>query len=88
MHKLGATFLDSIYEQMLTERYAMATINAYLYWITFFIRYHQMRHPLNLGEAEVQQFLTFLACMRRVAAITQAQALNALVFLYQSPAGR
>ncbi|MDX7648073.1 MULTISPECIES: phage integrase N-terminal SAM-like domain-containing protein [Gammaproteobacteria] len=84
MRKPGSPFLASIYEQMLTARYAMATINAYLYWIKFFIRYHQLRHPLSLGEAEVQQFLTFLACERRVAAKTQAQALNALVFLYKS----
>ncbi|MGL6644933.1 site-specific integrase [Aeromonas caviae] len=80
MHKLGSPFLASIYEQMLTARYAMATINAYLYWIKFFIRDHQLRRPLSRGEAEVQQFLTFLACERRVAAKTQAQALNALVF--------
>lgn len=84
MRKPGSPLSSSIYEQMLTARYAMATINAYLYWIKFFIRYHQLRHPLSLGEAEVQQFLTFLACERRVAAKTQAQALNALVFLYKS----
>ncbi|EKP0307926.1 integron integrase [Aeromonas veronii] len=84
MRKPGSPFLASIYEQMLTARYAISTINAYLYWIKFFIRYHQLRHPLSLGEAEVQQFLTFLACERHVAAKTQAQALNALVFLYKA----
>ena len=62
----------------------MATINAYLYWIKFFIRYHRLRHPAELGEPEVQQFLTHLASERHVAAKTQAQALNALVFLYKS----
>jgi len=77
-------FLASIYEQMLTERYAMATINAYLYWIKFFIRYHRLRHPAELGEPEVQQFLTHLGSERHVAARTQAQALNALVFLYKT----
>lgn len=84
MRKLGSPFLASIYEQMLTAHYAMATINAYLYLIKFFIRYHQLHHPLSLGETEVQQFLTLLASERHVAAKNQAQALNALVFLYKS----
>jgi integrase len=41
------------------------------------------RHPRELGAAEVQGFLTHLATERAVAASTQNQALNALVFLYR-----
>ncbi|MGY4024275.1 phage integrase N-terminal SAM-like domain-containing protein [Aeromonas sobria] len=33
---------------------------------------------MSLGDAEVQQFLTFLVCDRHVAAKTQAQAVNAM----------
>ncbi len=33
MRKPRPPFLDSIYEEMFTERYAMVTINAYLYLI-------------------------------------------------------
>ena len=84
MRKPHSPFLASIYEQMLLLRYAMATIEAYLHWITAFIRFHKMQHPSNLGEAEVQSFLTHLATERRVASKTQAQALNALVFLYKT----
>ena len=50
-----------------------------------------MSHPRELGEADVQAFLTWLAVERGVAASTQNQALNALVFLYgkvlESPLG-
>jgi hypothetical protein len=40
-----------------------------------------------LGAAEVRGFLTHLAAERNVAASTQNQALNALVFLYREIVG-
>ncbi len=40
------------------------------------------RHPRDMGAEEVRAFLTHLATERQVAASTQNQALNALVFLY------
>tara|TARA_R110000851_G_scaffold160924_1_gene304297 strand:- start:1554 stop:1961 length:408 start_codon:yes stop_codon:yes gene_type:complete len=48
----------------------------------YFPRYHRMRHPLEMGPAEVSEFLTWLAVSRHVAAATQNRKLNALVFLY------
>ncbi|BEC68263.1 hypothetical protein VEE56_45210 (plasmid) [Escherichia coli] len=56
MRKPHSPFLASIYEQMLMLRYAMATVEAYLHWIKAFIRFSRMKHPVELGEAEVQQF--------------------------------
>lgn len=52
------------------------------YWIRFYLRFHQLRHPLEMGPAEVNRFLSWLATERQVAAATQNLALNALVFLY------
>jgi integron integrase len=46
------------------------------------------RHPKDMGEPEVRAFLTDLAVQRKVAAATQNQALNALVFLYRHVIGR
>lgn len=43
----------------------------------------QMRHPAEMGAAEVEAFLTHLAVNRDVSAATQNQALNALIFLYR-----
>ncbi len=42
-----------------------------------------MEHPEKMGAAEVKRFLTWLAVDRNVAAATQNQALNALIFLYR-----
>jgi len=40
------------------------------------------RHPREMGAGEVAEYLSHLAQERNVAAATQNQALNALVFLY------
>lgn len=53
-----------------------------------FVRFHHLRHPEELGEAEVNQFLTHLAVEEKVAASTQNQALSALLFLYRTVVGR
>jgi hypothetical protein len=50
--------------------------------------FHGKRHPQEMGEAEVQAFLTHLAADRLVAASTQNQALGALLFMYQKVLGR
>jgi integron integrase len=46
-----------------------------------------MRHPREMGAAEVTQFLTMLANERRVSVSTQNQALSALLFLYRDVLG-
>ncbi|MGH9891395.1 MAG: site-specific integrase [bacterium] len=46
-----------------------------------FILFQGKRHPRDLGEGRVGEFLTQLAVDRNLAASTQNQALNALVFL-------
>ena len=52
-------------------------------WIKRFIVFNGKRHPEEMGEEEVSQFLTWLASRRKVAASTQNQALCALLFLYK-----
>ncbi|PAV25276.1 recombinase XerD [Tamilnaduibacter salinus] len=69
------------------NRYSIRTEKSYWYWIRYFIRFHRMTHPREMGAPEVNAFLTWLAVERNVAAATQAQALNALVFLYKQVLG-
>ena len=69
-------------EVMRLHHYSVRTEKFYWYWIRYFIRFHQLRHSLELGAAEVRTFLSWLAVERQVAAATQNLALNALVFLY------
>jgi integron integrase len=67
---------------MIVRNYSKRTVDTYLYWIKYFIIYHNKRHPSELYDIEVEQFLTFLAVDRRVSIATQKIALNALAFLY------
>lgn len=73
---------EQVREVIRIRRYSPRTEKTYWYWIRYFIRFHGTRHQSELGAQEVRQFLTWLATERSVAAATQNQALNALVFLY------
>lgn len=56
-------------------------------WVRRYVRFHGLRHPLEMGSAEVAEFLSDLAIRGRVAASTQNQALSALLFLYREVLG-
>ena len=53
-----------------------------------FVRFHDLRHPTTLGEADVKAFLVHLAEDRHLAPSTLAQALAALMFLYKEVLGQ
>jgi integron integrase len=78
----NSPFLESIHRYMPVRRYSKRTIEAYLYWIKYFIVFNRKRHPETMGAVEVESFLTYLAVDRNVAAATQSVALNAIAFLY------
>lgn len=76
-------FIRQLIEAIRVRHYSIRTEQAYVQWTKRFINFHNMRHPAQMGEQEVASFLTWLAVSRNVAANTQNQALNALVFLYR-----
>jgi integron integrase len=75
--------IDRVREVMRTRHYARRTEEAYIGWIMRFIRFHQLRHPQQLGAADIEAFLSHLAVDANVAAATQNQARSALLFLYR-----
>lgn len=75
--------LHSLRCKLRLGHFSARTEEAYTGWVVRFVRYHRLRHPADMGEAEVLAFLTYLAVERRLAAATQAQALAALQFLYK-----
>ena len=75
--------LDQVRNVLRTKHYSIRTEQAYVDWIRHFILFHGKWHSRSLRETEVAQFLTHLALTRQVSALTQNQALNALVFLYR-----
>jgi len=79
--------LDRVREAIIVRYYSPPTEKAYVHWIKRYIFFHGKRHPMEMGAAEVAQFLTFLAVEAKVAASTQNQALSALLFLYREVLG-
>jgi hypothetical protein len=75
--------LDRVRDVIRRKHYSIRTEQAYIDWIKRFIIYHNKRHPAEMAEEEVAQFLTHLARELNVAASTQNQALSALLFLYK-----
>jgi integron integrase len=80
---LSPRLLDQVRERVRYLHYSLSTEKVYLYWVRFFIRWHAMRHPRDMGAPEVEAFLTMLAEQRNVSASTHNQALSALLFLYR-----
>jgi integron integrase len=76
--------LDQGREALRIRHYSLRTEQTYVQWIKRFIFFHGKRHPQEMGEVEVGQFLSALATESRVSASTQNQALNALLFLYRA----
>jgi len=74
--------LDRVRETIRARHYSPRTAEAYCTWIRRFVVFHGMRHPREMGAAEIEAFLSHLANDQRVSASTQNQALAALLFLY------
>jgi integron integrase len=78
------SWLERFQACMRLRRYSLRTEEAYRDWIRRFLRFHGDAPPGTLAEAEVREYLEYLAVARNVSASTQNQALSALLFLYQT----
>ncbi|QOW19490.1 integron integrase [Lysobacter ciconiae] len=80
--------LDTVRARIRRRGLAIRTEDAYVSWIRRFVLANGKRHPSEMGEREVEWFLTRLAVQGKVAASTQNQALSALLFLYREVLGQ
>jgi integron integrase len=75
-------FMDTLRDKIRVKQYSYKTEQTYLDWTERFIRFHKLRHPKDMGKAEIEQFLTHLA-NSGISASTQNQALAAILFMYR-----
>jgi len=80
--------LDQLREALRARHYSRRTEQTYCLWVKRFIFFHNVRHPTEMAEPEINAFLTHLAVKEKVSASTQNQALCALLFLYRHVLGR
>ena len=82
--QMKSMFMQMVVEHMRNRRYAKRSIELYNdKWIISFIRFNNNKHPSEMGDKEVEVFLSHLVNAKNVAPATQASALNALAFTYR-----
>ncbi len=79
----GRNVLEELKQAIRLKHLSYRTEQAYLGWADRFVRFVASRQSAVIGEKDLQEFLSFLAIDRKVAAATQKQAFNALLFLYR-----
>lgn len=80
----NAKLMDQVREVLRYHHYAYRTEGSYCQWILRYIRFYESKtHPKDLTARNIEKFLSSLASKDKVAASTQRQALNALIFLYR-----
>jgi len=76
--------ISQVRREIRLRQYSKRTEQSYVRWVKRYVRFHEYRHPSELGQDEATAFLSDLATVRSVSASTQNQALSALLFLYRN----
>lgn len=89
VERLFSTLVRAMKSEIRSRHYSIRTESSYIDWVRRFIAFHDYADPKNLNATKaVKEYLEYLAVERTVAANTQNQALNALVFLYNNVLGK
>lgn len=75
--------IASLEAEISTRHYSRKTLITYANWIRKFQHYLKDKPPTHLSAEDVKAYLTYLAVNCKVAASTQNQAFNAILFLYR-----
>ena len=73
--------LDQVRAAVRYKHQSIKTEPDYVNWVFCFIHQQGLRHPHDMGAAEVEAFLSWLASERSVAPSTHNQALLTLLFV-------
>jgi integrase len=80
---LKPKLLDEVRAVARMRHLSLRTEQAYVNWIRRFILFHKKRHPAEMSEPEIREFISDLAVNGGISASTQTVALSALLFLYR-----
>jgi integron integrase len=84
----GPRLLDRLADALRTRGYVGVLRQAYVEWARRYIRYHNLRHPQDLGAAEVAAFLDHLTTSANLSRAAETEARAALTFLYEVVLGQ
>ena len=75
--------LATLAAEIKVRHYSRKTLKTYANWSRQFQRFLKNKPPEDLSTSDVKEYLTYLAVKCRVAASTQNQAFNSLLFLFR-----
>jgi integron integrase len=81
-------YIEKLIISIRLKQYSYRTEQSYLDWVLRFINFHSMNDPSTYTEQQITLFLEYLVIKRKVAASTQAQALNAIIYFYKNVLGK
>jgi integron integrase len=84
---LRSRLLDVLRRRLRFRHYSERTTRSYVRWVVRYVRFHGTRHPSELGQDDVVEFLSALAIRNHVSGSTQNQAMAAISFLYREVLG-
>ena len=83
VERLFAPLISAMKTEIRSRHYSIRTESSYVDWVRRFTAFHDYTDLKKLDATKaVKEYLEYLAVERAVAASTQNQALNSLVFLY------
>jgi integron integrase len=83
VERLFAPLINTLKTEIRSRHYSIRTETAYVDWVRRFIAFQDYADPGRIdATGAVKKYLDYLAVEKRVAASTQNQALNALVFFF------
>ncbi|HJW27728.1 MAG TPA: phage integrase N-terminal SAM-like domain-containing protein, partial [Saprospiraceae bacterium] len=74
---------DNLDSAIKVRHYSPRTLEAYKHWTQKFQTFTNSKEPQLLSMEDVKKFLSFLAVDKKIAASSQNQAFNALLFLFK-----
>lgn len=77
-------WLVDLEKEFALHRSSKSTRKVYRGWIVNFIDWKYRTRCMDVAEAAIRDYLTYLAQVRKVSASTQNQAFNALLFFYRN----
>ena len=81
-HAKKIPFFETIRRELRLRNYSHKTIKAYISSLRSFVTYFRPRHPRDLSENDIREYLLFLLEEKKSAAGTVNQVFNALRLLY------
>ena len=75
--------ISKLADEIKFRHYSRKTLKTYAHWSRQFQRFLKNKPPAELSATDIKKYLTYLAVKCKIAASTQNQAFNSLLFLYR-----